>query len=354
MRKGAAADPAVAPVTSGVLIAGRPLAGRGDDAGDCHAHLSRQDSRTRHARPPRPANWEPHDLGGRLRRLRRQIADNSDMAMPSPCRLTIFLARERPLAAVLRRGPSAWARLNLWHTDSDAFEHGQWFHARVYERRSDISADGSMFVYFAQRTARLRRLTSPRSRGSRSASRRGSRPSRLLGDRRHVLHRRLLPESGSLYLGGIVDEPDKGRLPSGVQLTSEHPPYSERDTDWPGNRVYFSRLLRDGWRPLPQLSHPRAWWEHMAPEGQSALVMMPQKADFTSYGGYHAADYAVRDTTTGTVENLGPATWADWDQQGRLVLAQNGRLLAWQRARPQSCATQRPAPRPAALPRQRA
>ena len=60
----------------------------------------------------------------------------------APCRLFVYLAREAPMAVVLRRGPTDWARLSLWHTDSDRVEHGQCLKGRVYERRSDLSADG--------------------------------------------------------------------------------------------------------------------------------------------------------------------------------------------------------------------
>src|SRR5215212_10102385 len=68
-----------------------------------------------------------------------------------PCRLHVYLARDAPLAVVLRRGPTAWARLSLWHTDTDAIEHGQWMTGRVYERRCDVSADGALFASFIQR-----------------------------------------------------------------------------------------------------------------------------------------------------------------------------------------------------------
>jgi hypothetical protein len=77
--------------------------------------------------------------------------------VPSPCRLHVYLARRAPLGVVLRRGPAAWARLSLWHTDSDTFEHGQWIRGRVFERRSDLSAAGSLFIAFIRTTAaRLR------------------------------------------------------------------------------------------------------------------------------------------------------------------------------------------------------
>jgi len=43
----------------------------------------------------------------------------------APCRLQVYLAQDAPIGLVLRRGPAAWARLSLWHTDTDIFKHGQ-------------------------------------------------------------------------------------------------------------------------------------------------------------------------------------------------------------------------------------
>lgn len=71
----------------------------------------------------------------------------------APCRLYVFLARDAPIGVVLRRGPAAWVQLSVWHTDTDRFEHGQWFGGRVYERRCDVSADGALFVYFAHKSS---------------------------------------------------------------------------------------------------------------------------------------------------------------------------------------------------------
>jgi hypothetical protein len=37
----------------------------------------------------------------------------------------------------------------LWNRKTDAFRVGQWFHGRIYERRSDLSPDGRHLIYFA-------------------------------------------------------------------------------------------------------------------------------------------------------------------------------------------------------------
>ncbi len=64
-------------------------------------------------------------------------------------RLDVILARASRLALVFRRGPSNWCQLVLWHTDTDQFENGQWFHGRMHSQRSDVSPDGSLLLYFA-------------------------------------------------------------------------------------------------------------------------------------------------------------------------------------------------------------
>lgn len=72
-----------------------------------------------------------------------------EMGKSTPARLFVHLAREAPVGVVLRRGPSDWVQIILWHTDTDTFEYGQWFHGGIKERVCDVSPDGSIFLYFA-------------------------------------------------------------------------------------------------------------------------------------------------------------------------------------------------------------
>jgi len=60
----------------------------------------------------------------------------------------VIPARDVPIAAVLRRGPSRWYQLIRWDMDTDAFDDGAWFKGRIYEDRCDLSPDGELFVYF--------------------------------------------------------------------------------------------------------------------------------------------------------------------------------------------------------------
>ncbi len=73
---------------------------------------------------------------------------------PVPTRLYFILAREADTAVLFRRGPSKWVQIIRWDTAHDTFDFGQWFHGRIYERRSDLSPDGTKMIYFAQKINR--------------------------------------------------------------------------------------------------------------------------------------------------------------------------------------------------------
>ncbi|MDD2893003.1 MAG: hypothetical protein PHF20_03645 [Halothiobacillaceae bacterium] len=67
---------------------------------------------------------------------------------PEP-RLSVILARSKPRALILRRGPTEWYHLISWDTSNDTFEHGAWFRGRIHEDQCDLSHDGELFLYFA-------------------------------------------------------------------------------------------------------------------------------------------------------------------------------------------------------------
>lgn len=249
---------------------------------------------------------------------------------PSPCRLFVYLARDAPLGVVLRRGPNAWARLSLWQVDTDVFEHGQWFAGHVFERRADVSPDGSLFVYFTQQMSR--RAAQDLGTDAWIAV---SRPPWFTALALWTIGTTYcaggyFPDERSLLVWGIASPPDRGVLPAWLRLAKEAP-YVDGTPEWPDRAIYFNRLLRDGWTPIGDIRARLPWWEHRSPGGHHALVMMPRTdADFRAYGGPHVVEYGVRDDLSGVVHDLGRATWADWDHRGRLIVAQDGRLLQWQ------------------------
>ena len=76
------------------------------------------------------------------------------------------------------------------------------------------------------------------------------------------------------------------------------------------------RLERDGWRHAPGIH------EKPHPNQDLMLVMTTTRSGFK-----HQYRYSVRQSN-GEILSLNSAEWADWDQRGRLVLAQNGGIFA--------------------------
>lgn len=235
----------------------------------------------------------------------------------TPCRLFVCLAAEAPVAVVVRRGPSAWVRLSVWHTDTDDIEHGQWIRARIYERRCDVSPDGKLFACFAhQGSGRWRELGTD----SWAAI---SRPPwvtalAVWGVGTTYFAGGFFHAANELLLGGIQDAPDRGRLPGWLAL-SDTLPFRAATREWPDRLVYFNRLLRGGWRADPGPESPAPVWSRtVAPDGPT-LTMRPGASSRT------VQEFAVEHR--GGVMALGPATWADWDHAGRLLMAREGRLV---------------------------
>ncbi|MDF2116802.1 hypothetical protein PY365_14550 [Roseiarcaceae bacterium H3SJ34-1] len=83
--------------------------------------------------------------------LLRKGLGASDMPEPldtDGVNLYALVAREARIAVVFRRGPARRTQVLLWRLDTDTVESGQWFKGRIYERRCDLSADGTLLALF--------------------------------------------------------------------------------------------------------------------------------------------------------------------------------------------------------------
>src|SRR5262249_19012405 len=154
------------------------------------------------------------------RRMRPPIARRVPARATVPCRLFVYLARTAPLAVVLRRGPSAWTQLSLWHTDTDTFQHGQWFRGRVYEQRCALSPDGALFVAFARKGP-----VRPRPAAAADSWVAGSRPPYFTALALWFGGSTYPPggyftATGELFVGGTA-APDQGKLPAWLALTRD-------------------------------------------------------------------------------------------------------------------------------------
>lgn len=252
-------------------------------------------------------------------------------AEKSPCRLFVYLARTAPVGVVLRRGPSAWSRLSVWRTDTDQVEHGQWLRGRVYERRCDVSADGSLFAYFT-----FKATGGPDVKTDSWAA--ISRPPDFTALALWAIGTTYFAggffnTDGSLWMSGRADAPDIGGVPASLRVAKDAPAFIDQTREWTDRTVHFNRLLRGGWTPGPPLDGAATvldvTWQRQEPGGASTLMMADVKdADSLSYGGRLQTEYALL-SGDGAMQPLGRATWADFDHGGRLIVAQDGRLCEW-------------------------
>ena len=260
--------------------------------------------------------------------------NDSDRKIRVPCRLYGLLAREAPVAVLLRRGPTRRVQLILWHTDTDTFEEGQWFYGRIYEWGCDLSPDGTLFLYLARKAEtsdrRRSRITHKWTAlsyppyftalaiwpagdtwdgGGMFLS---SRSIWLCYDRRHLekrTYRHIIIEASfrperfrehSLRDGWEMVEPGefgRERVPDGV----------------PGQGLRMRAITH---RPMI--------WRKYRPDHRYCLVTeLYRERDFS----FEPLVYLV-DEASQKQELIEEATWIDWDQQGRLVFARAGKLFA--------------------------
>lgn len=248
------------------------------------------------------------------------------MKTKPPCRLFVILAREAPVGVILRRGPSNWVRLIKWHTDTDKMESGHWFHGRIYEKRCDLSPDGNLLIYFA------RKITG-----------------RTLADREYTyawtaisrppwLTALALWPKGDCWHGGGLFQDNKtvwlNHRPAVAKPHRDHQPHGLKvipnpDACGEDSPIYDMRLQRDGWYLRQEMEYheisygfatdrPEVWSKRH-PELKVNLLMENSFRKFSI-----VSSYSLEDRETREKHPVVGATWADWDQQGRLVFAGNG------------------------------
>jgi hypothetical protein len=244
----------------------------------------------------------------------------------------MIFARKASIAVVFRRGPSKWVQLTKWDTKSDTFEEGQWFNGRIYERRSDLSPDGSLLIYFAQKIS----AHSLKDREYTYARTAISRPPFLTA-------LALWPKGDCWHGGGLfknsrivllnhrleVAAPHKKHKPHRLLVIPNPLAHGEDDP------IFSQRLDRDGWqlkqtwqienRGYPKLFHtiqPEVR-EKSNPSG-THVIRLTRSIECLDY----SEEFSVRDAKQLFVENIAKASWVDWDQQGRLVFARNGKIFA--------------------------
>jgi hypothetical protein len=250
---------------------------------------------------------------------------------PSP-RLHLLQAQGARIGVIFRRGPSKHVELVRWDMSHDDFERGQWFHGRIYERRSDLSPDGELLLYFASKFSR-------RTTGDREytyAWTAVSKPPWLTAIA-------LWPKGDCWHGGGLFLGPRRLMLNHKPDVAEPHPEHRpprqlkvEPNPDAHGENepIYARRLTRDGWEVEQEWDveflGPQECFRTTAPDIRvrrhpdlPLRIVMTRRLD--------GLRYSERFDAEGPLGSIGlpppRLDWVDWDYRGRLIVLTNGRVL---------------------------
>jgi hypothetical protein len=241
-------------------------------------------------------------------------------------RLHVLLARDAHTGVVIRRGPSKQVATIGWNRDSDEFTMGQWLKGRIYERRSDLSPDGKHLIYFAMN-------------GKWDSETKGSWTAISLAPYMKAIG--LWAKGDCWHGGGLFVDNTKFWLNNGYGHACLKPPPRLKSTATapPGGvgsecfGVYFSRLIRDGWRlqaEPDEAAHAKtcAWvFDKPGPAGWALRKRAIATVDLShGKGCYYDTHELIRNFDGHRLEKT-DWEWADWDRQ-RLVWSAAGKLSA--------------------------
>jgi hypothetical protein len=250
---------------------------------------------------------------------------------PATARLFVIRAREAPMAAIFRRGPSKQVRLISWNTDTDTFEGGQWLKGRIYERRCDLSPDGRYLIYFAAKQKPPHYAWTAISRPP------------------YLTALTFWPKGDCWEGGGLFEDARNVWLNDALSETSkEAKDVPDNLKLWPrafggeDQPIYSLRLLRDGWTlaqpgisqnvPRELLTAGSMYFPYIPPEIWERSAASGDRLRMVIHGlGEQGGDWYVVSheivTPDGQTIDLGRTDWADWDRNGDLLYARDGKLF---------------------------
>ncbi len=246
---------------------------------------------------------------------------------PVAPRLQILFSREASVAVIFRRGPTAWTQMIRWNTADDTFEPGQWFRGRIYDRRSDLSPDGSLLLYFA-RKINGRTLADKKYTDAWTAV---SKPP-------YFTALALWPKGDCWHGGGLFFDGRTIELNHASDRTAHHPNHA------PGRHlrvkfrsivmgedepIYTERLERDGWKLISgsRLSNFISSQEELRLKKQrGGDLCVALKRSYNTRPLRYFERFEVQNRELGLYAEVQRADWVDFDQRGRLIVAQDGRI----------------------------
>ena len=242
------------------------------------------------------------------------------MSVAPPPRLFGIPAARAPIVAVLRRGPTEWSHVGRWDVARGVYEPGAWIRANLYPQRCDLSPDGRWLCYFTLKMpgrwkagstyvaiSRLPWLSALAAWGTCGTWTRGA---------------HFVDDPGVWGVG----DPDEGdarpcRPKFGFAVTRPASFAVERRRGWTETLDTPPRADSDMWderRPVITMekARPKGGRERLRVRGVFAAFREGRSKDVTYE--IAAGDQLIA---------LDDAQWADWDADGRLLVAtRDGRL----------------------------
>lgn len=268
------------------------------------------------ARMPRPA--DEHDFD-----------DERDDEPEGASSLYVLPAARAPIAAVFLRVPGRWWHVMKWDLSAGDLEPGAWLKGTLYPRRSDLSSDGRLLLYFLAKEGKGD-FMGMRERHTFTAL------SRLPWV--HALA--AWPEDGTDTDGHHFVAPPRWDLgaPQHGSLRSDAGGIPERFGTMRTEPAQYAAELRRGWVEHPSCP-PRergdVWDEERSvvlvrerPSDPSIrLVLRDEGWDPDAPGAIdgRAPTYSLE--TADGVRALDDVVWADWHPAGLLMVATEGSRL---------------------------
>lgn len=234
-----------------------------------------------------------------------------------PPRLYCIPATQAPVVAVFRRGPTSWSHVGRWDLEQGQYEPGGWLRGRIFPRRSDLSPDGCWLCYFAHK------------------------PTATWDPGEAYIAVSKLPWLTALHAVGTCGTWTRGYYFSEKGGDSEAKalpiPYGLRAMPV----IQFANERRRGWTETSDSPPQKDFWDqqrrvrlHKRQPGGS-LVLSVESLGWP--GGEFGIDQAVDGMrvrywleTRHDIDLLADLQWADWDQNGQLLVAtRDAKLQIW-------------------------
>jgi hypothetical protein len=233
-------------------------------------------------------------------------------------------ALRAPIVAIVRRGPSGWMHVGRWDVEAPAYEAGAWLRGTIYPQRCDLSPDGRWLAYFALKASARWELGATYVAISRLPWLSALAGWATDGTWTRGVH---FVEERSVW---GVGEPDLGDLRPvrerfGLRPSSAHAFAVERRRGWTETADTPPRGEHDPW---DELREDRIVMEKGAP-GSAGSPRLSVRGTYAAarelYGTRSDVRYELH--VGGRARHLEGVQWADWEANGRLLIATtDGRL----------------------------